>query len=301
MQAAKTLRQSAQRSCQTLDQPADVRRGETSAQMTGRPAHLPEFKNPPVTEVALGVQFRPPTGYQQILAGEVWDLFRSDYPKVEEHPPLAPAFETFGPSRPPQPQFNFVTGATHDRFWFISEHGTELIQFQQDRLLHNWRKMGMAENEYPRFESMVAKFEGELRKLEEYVGRLAPQELEINQCEITYINVIPLKQIEGSRPSTWIRGLDFPPGGPDDFSYVFGRPIMKSEGQPTGRLNCETISGQTAELEPVVRLTLTVRGAPASSKIEDAITYLKEGRDLIVLAFAELTTETAHAHWGRTK
>ena len=269
--------------------------------MTGRPAHLPDFKNPPVTEVALGVQFSPPVGYQQIRAGEVWDLFRADYPNVEEHPPLQPAFETFGPSRAPQQPFNFVTGASHDRFWFISESGTELIQFQEDRLHHNWRKLGLEENVYPRFEYMIRKFEAELKAFEKYIASLAPQKLEINQCEITYINIISLKEIAEPSPSTWLRNFQFPAGAPDDFQFVFRRTIQNRDEHPTGRLICEAVSGQTSELEPVIRLTITVRGAPASPKIRDAITYLKEGRDLIVLAFAELTTDVAHSHWGRIR
>jgi uncharacterized protein (TIGR04255 family) len=269
--------------------------------MTGRPAHLPDYKNPPVSEVMLGVQFRPPTGYTQIRAGEVWNLFRAEYPKVEEHPPITPTFETFGPRQVVQVPFSLMTGASHDRFWFISEAETELIQFQEDRMLHNWRQMGVAENAYPRFEAMMAKFEDELRTFSTFVGGLAPQELEINQCEVTYINVIALHVIEGSRPGTWIKGFDLPVGAPEDFSYTFRRIIQSEGGQPSGRLICEILSGRTSEQEPVIRMTITVRGAPSSSRIEDALTYLKEGRDLIVLAFTEFTTDFAHRQWERVR
>lgn len=269
--------------------------------MTNRPAHLPDFENPPVSEVVVGVQFRTPVGYTQIRAGEVWNLYRENYPKVEEHPALAPSFETFGPaSRAPQVPFNLITGASHDRFWFVSDQGTELIQFQCDKLIHNWRKMDMPENAYPRFGHMIAKFEAELRKFESYTETLTPQSLEINQCEISYINTIRMSEIEGSRPSTWLRGLDLPKGGPEDFSYAFRRVIEDEGGKPTGRLTCEVLSGQTAEMEPVMRLTLTVRGAPKTPNIDDSVSYLNEGRILIVLAFAEITTDAAHRHWRRT-
>lgn len=269
--------------------------------MTVRPSDLPDFQSPPVSEVVLGAQFRTPTGYTQIRAGEVWNLFRSEYPKVEEHPPIAPAFETFGPSsRVVQIPFNLVTGATHDRFWFVSEAGTELIQFQSDKLLHNWRKMGVPENAYPRFENMIAKFENELRELDRYVDTLSPQRLEINQCEITYINLIRTREIKGSKPSSWLKGLELPTGGPEDFSYAFRRVITDDGGKPTGRLTCEIASGLDDDMEPVIRLAITVRGAPSGPTIDDTVSYLSEGRSLIVHAFAEITTEAAHRHWRRT-
>lgn len=267
--------------------------------MTRRPPHLPEFRNPPVSEVVLGVQFRKPTGYQQIRAGEVWSLYRDQYPNVEEHPPIAPQFETFGPTRSSQLAFNLISGASHDRFWFVSEAGTELIQFQEDRLLHNWRKMDSEENVYPRFESMLPKFDDELRRLDNYMAALSPQALDINQCEVTYINAMQLADIPSSRPATWLKGFDLPNGGPDDFSYLFKHEIRDDEGRPTGRLTCEAISGLTPELEPVIRLTLTVRGTPASPSIKDAIAYLKQGRDAIVLAFADITSDAAQKHWER--
>ena len=86
--------------------------------------------------------FAPVQGYQQIRAGEVWALFRKDYPRVEELAPLQPMFETFGLPQGGQIGFGITMGAPRNRFWFISSSGDELIQFQQDRLLHNWRKIG---------------------------------------------------------------------------------------------------------------------------------------------------------------
>ncbi|MDE2074857.1 MAG: TIGR04255 family protein, partial [Alphaproteobacteria bacterium] len=143
--------------------------------MEMRPSHLPDYKAPPLNEVVLGVQFNQPVGYQQIRAGEVWSLYKSNYPVVEEQPPLAPSFEMFGGRPTNVLQFQFATGATHDRFWFLSESRDELIQFQADRLLHNWRKVGDGTNPYPRFERMIDKFRAELRTLETYLATLAPQ------------------------------------------------------------------------------------------------------------------------------
>ncbi|HJQ17141.1 MAG TPA: TIGR04255 family protein, partial [Allosphingosinicella sp.] len=156
-----------------------------------RPSHLPDYGNPPLHEVVLGVQFATPAGYSQIRAGEVWSLYREDYPEVEEHPMLPASFETFGPrNRGIQPQLEFIQGASHDRFWFLSPDRTELIQFQNNRLLHNWREIPGTDITYPRFDYMIGRFESEIRKFSSYAKELSGQDININQCEVTYINNI---------------------------------------------------------------------------------------------------------------
>lgn len=264
-----------------------------------RPDHLPDFRNPPLNEAVLGVQFNPPHGYQQIYAGEVWNLFRQEFPKVAEHPPIAPAFETFGlPSK--GAQLGFITGATHDRFWFLRPDGDELIQFQQDRLLHNWRKVGDETNAYPRFESMMERFRNELVQLEGYMNGLTPQALSINQCEISYINHIAPSDGQNLLVSDWLRFVDFR-NDPDDFSLAFREVIHDADKRPQGRLTCEATLAIKANRQRVIQLTLTVRGAPREDTIASALEFLTKGREKIVCRFAELTTDKAHEKWERIR
>ena len=111
----------------------------------------------------MGVQFTPATEYSQVRVSEVWSLFRKDFPLTQEAPPLTPTFETFGLPQGGRggPQFNVRSMPEHSRYWFISPNEEELLQFQKDRFLHNWRKIGGRTNEYPRFETLIAKFESE--------------------------------------------------------------------------------------------------------------------------------------------
>ena len=107
-----------------------------------RPENLPDFSNPPLKEVVLGIQFAPPSAYKPIHAGEVWHLFESNFPTTRELETLPASYELFGLPQcesPQAPSFEPVPGK---RFWFLSPEENELIQFQQDRLLHNWRKEG---------------------------------------------------------------------------------------------------------------------------------------------------------------
>jgi uncharacterized protein (TIGR04255 family) len=265
-----------------------------------RPLDLPDFKDPPLNEVALGIQFAQPKGYTQIQAGEVWGLYRKGFPHVQEQPPLAPTFETFGLPQGAQMNFGIVTGASHDRFWFISEKKDELLQFQNDRFLHNWRKVGDNTDTYPRFEGIVEKFERELLELQEYFAGLTPQSLIVNQCEISYINHIPFELKDGICPvEDWLSILHFGGLPIEDFNCTFRRPIQDDKGITYARLISEAAVGIDRTGRRVIILTLTVRGAPRETTVKSALELLGRGHEMIVKVFAEITTSSAHKIWGR--
>lgn len=264
-----------------------------------RPPDLPEFGKPPLNEVVLGVQFDSPAGYQQIRAGEVWRLFSADFPQVQELPPLPPSFETFGPQAS---LFSFgpINGPMHNRFWFTSRTGDEIIQFQNDRLLHNWRKVGDPANEYPRFDTIVAKFLKELSAIEEFFQSITPQTLRIRQCELSYVNHIRDSSSENLTISDWLNFLSFRGDQPDDFLASFRKTIRSDKGEPKGRLTCESATAVEPSGRHFISLTLTARGAPEQPSMDSALEFLKRGRAIIVSTFAEITTDSAHKAWERT-
>lgn len=264
-----------------------------------RPNDLPDFRDPPLNEVAIGVQFTQPKGYQQIYANEVWNLFRAEYPKVEEHESISPSFETFGLPSIGQ-QMGLMMGPVHSRFWFMRPDGDELIQFQHDRLLHNWRKIGDERNAYPRFESMIRRFHEEIGHLEGYVSSLSPQTLVINQCEISYVNHIPLVNA-ASKAADWLRFLEFSDKEPNDFSVAFREVISAEDDKPHARLTCEAHAGIKANRQRIIQLTLTVRGFPKHTDVDSALEFISKGRELIVRKFADVTTSEAHTKWGRIR
>jgi uncharacterized protein (TIGR04255 family) len=262
-----------------------------------RPSHLPDFSSPPLDEVVLGVQFVPVSGYQSIHAWRVWDLFRSEFPLVQEQPPIAPAFETFGLPQAGKISFEFMSAPPHSRFWFLSKDNDELIQFQSDRLLHNWRKVGDKTNEYPRFEAIIEKFERELLVLQDFFQNFRPGSLQINQCEISYVNKIDL--LSDQRPEHWLRFVSFNELDVDDFSTTFRRILVGEDQKPRGRLICEASSGGDAKGRKIISLSLTARGTPESPNISGALDFLKQGRETVVAAFGDVTTNSAHQTWGR--
>jgi uncharacterized protein (TIGR04255 family) len=142
-------------------------------------------------EVALSVQFEPLAALRTAQLGILWNRFRDSYPRIEEHAPLEPAREEFGVRVPPQVGVRIETFDTPPvpRLWFLNEPGTELIQIQPDRFIHNWRKVGEGDA-YPRFGRISETFRAKLGLFEQFLaeeklGRLVP-----DQCEVTYVNHI---------------------------------------------------------------------------------------------------------------
>jgi uncharacterized protein (TIGR04255 family) len=269
-----------------------------------RPDHLPDFTNPPIVEVALSIQFAPPSGYREVFAREVWAIFENAFPDVEEMPPIQPSFEVFGGPEMPGVKINFgiLSGPMRNRYWFLTPDKTELIQFQQDRFIHNWRKVINKNNEYPRFEAVIEKFSDEARSLDSYFldkgwGPITP-----TQCEITYVNQMSLLDENGQeRPrSFYFRSVDLSNGGDiNDFSISIRKTIPSDSGTQIGRLYIESSTTVDGEGKPIIGLNLTARGAPVEPTLDKAIAFLFVARELIVTSFAKFTSDEAHALWDR--
>lgn len=261
-----------------------------------RPENLPDFENPPINEVVMGVQFAPVQGYQQINAGEVWNLFKKDFPIVQEQPAIPPSFETFGFTSPPI-SFGFMSGANHDRFWFLKDDQRQIIQFQQDKFLHNWRKVGIDEEKYPRFENIISNFSAELKTLEVYFQKnFSTPSISVNQCEIAYINFI-YKSDVGDIPLNEIFAFLNFENEPNELSCSFSKHILNPKGEPRGRVVCNIEQG-VGPKGPMHRLSITAKGAPNGNGISDALLFIQEGREKIVHLFKEITSPTVHKLWG---
>lgn len=274
----------------------------TDARMSERPVDLPDFTNPPVIEVLIDTQFESIPGYSPIYANDVWDLFRDSFPKFEEQRALLPSFETFGSAGQQQIMLKIKQASTPPRFWFLSENGDHLIQFQSDRFIRNWRKNDSADDEYPRFESIMDSYSREFSELESYISRKFSHTLAINQCEVRYVNSIPIEDLGGGSESRkFLRFGDFGDSTADDFLVRFRRTIREESGEPIFRLVCECGSARTSKGELVLKLDILARGAPKGTSLKDAQVFCLRAREKIVRLFTEITTEYAHKIWGRVK
>jgi uncharacterized protein (TIGR04255 family) len=269
-----------------------------------RQKHLPDFQAPPLTEVALSLQFEPIAGFSFIDLGPLRERFRPPFERVEYHPPLPPAFETFGLRQGAfqSVQVNISAGLQLPRLWLIEPSGNEVLQFQNDRFIHNWRKVG-AENVYPRYEHIRARFEEEIEKLayfleERKLGPLVP-----NQCEITYLNVIG-NDGSGGDPTPgvikgWVATSNPHIGDLEDASLMARFTIPGEGGDPIGRVIAHSTPALDTAGRPVIQFAIVGRGPPSTPTLEAALQFMDVARERVVWTFADLTTEEAHKIWKR--
>ena len=272
-----------------------------------RPEDLPDYDQPPVTEVALSIQFGA-LKFTNLHAGLLWQVFKDVYPKVEEKPTINPVFETFGaPSPAGPPELQLLAVPPPNRYWFISEDENELLQIQPDRVIHNWRKQ-RPEDEYPRYEPLKERFLKEVEAtrafFKEYeIGDIAP-----NQCEVTYINNLLIE--EGVSPNDQIEEMltVWSENYSDDYlkrienaQLITRYLLLGADDIPCGRLHVNARPAiHTPTSQQVVQMTITARGKPDSETIESASEWLDKGREAVVRGFTSLTTPAMHKIWKRT-
>ena len=263
-----------------------------------RPHDLPDFLSPPLDEVVLGVQFTPVPKYSSVGSREVWDLFRDAFPIVEEHPLLSPQFEIFGGANP-LPDLPLFLGQppVGTRLWFLSQDLNHLIQFQPDRFITNWRKTANLQP-YPRFEAIADSFEKNLLLLAEHFKAVFNYQLEINQAEVTYVNLIPVGEF--AEAGRWFGVCNSGSVDVEAISTNFVQVVRDEDRKPYARFVTEI---QSVFLLPArkkaFKMSLAFKGKPAARDIPSAIKFLRDGRERIVKHFRDITTTEAHEFWGR--
>ena len=119
---------------------------------------LPDYDKQPVIEVVYGMQFSPLPELRTPLIGLFWQSIKADYPKFKEMPPLAPLIERFDQEAPTeQPMLEFLQEAPLPRMFFLDDHENWVMQIQNDRFLHNWKRV-TDDDVYPRFDVASDRF-----------------------------------------------------------------------------------------------------------------------------------------------
>ena len=266
-----------------------------------RPADLPDYDDPPVNEVVIGIQFDQ-TAITGAHIGLFWEELRHEFPKASEQPPLEPKIESFQPRRFSAPilEFGSWRGSRH---WLTSEDDVQLIQIQSDRLLYNWRR-GPHNAIYPHFEAIQEKFWNIAEKWSHFLTRIG-QALKLTQWEVSYINHILTPDGQPTLAdvlSFWGGELDHAMGGAAEAGRMEAQRILTENNSPWARMYVNITTGIRFDQIPLVAFELTVRG-PAEGEDAWDITHerLFKGRHQIVTAFDALTTGKMHAIWGRRR
>ena len=262
---------------------------------------LPEFDKPPVVEMAIGVQFKPLERLRGLALAPLRDQWLREYPVTEEQPALAPALE--GEQQLAQQRLQLgLVALPPVRQWFLSKSGTELIQVQQDRLLVNWRAGDELPTAYPRYPHMRRFFEERFTELARFASAEGIGDVEITQAELTYINVIEVGLDDLGRMDRFLKDWPGTPGhhlGEPEQARLILTFLVPGIGQGPVRLYVEVNPARTLSGQPVLFLTLTVRGHPGGRSVAESLKFLDEAHDHLVLSFDELTNDSMHQAWGR--
>jgi uncharacterized protein (TIGR04255 family) len=263
---------------------------------------FPDYRKPPVVEVAISVQFDPIEQLTAAHAGLYWAGIRDVFGGVEEQAPIlqqierafldevAPPLLMFG--KPPMP-----------RLWFVDKTSTRIIQVQRDKFVHNWRKMEPGD-EYPRFsrirQGFLSQWGGFLSFLEQ--NRL-PQP-NINQCELAYVNRIKMGEgwtsaadLDGVFAAfAWKTRYGFLPT-PEKVQWAMHFALPEQNG----RLHVEMVPVRfsPAEVESI-QFVLTARGKPAGAIDQASIDrWFDLAHEWIVKGFADLVDKKTDRLWER--
>ncbi len=268
-------------------------------------ADLPEYAKPPITEVVLGVQFGALTKWHAGHYGVFWNSISSEYPNFRVMPQLPAAVERFGAEAwRSQPSIQVLLNSDDMRCWLLSANESRILQLQRDRFIVNWKQVG--EEHYPRYEKTIRPmFEAEWSRLRAFADRYEIESPAVTQCEMTYVNDIalnaPWKTVEDLSTvlSPWAgRGTDaflpFPESTQINNTYLL------TDQQARLHVSIQHVR-RGADDRDILQLQLTVRGKPKAGGMAELLDWFDTSRRWIVRGFTDLTSQTMHNMWERTR
>lgn len=269
---------------------------------------LPKFKAPPIVELALGVQFDRLERVKAVHYGVWWQTIREQFPKVEEHTPLAPIVEPFDLTQPIAVKLQLSDRPPPVRWWFLNKETTRLIQIQEDRFVYNWRKRASSNEQYPSYDDLIKDFIGHLKSFCTFLAEGKHGLFNPNMCEIAYVNHVVAG--EGWKDHSEMYKVVTPvsPSYSDDYlppleglgfntSYLF-----KQEAKMLGRLKVNISPAfRGKDKAPVAVLNLSAFAPPASRDVEGVRVTLDQAHEWAVRGFASVTPNDMHKVWGRSQ
>lgn len=258
---------------------------------------LPKYKKAPVVEVVASVQFQELKELAAAHIAGVWDAFggKKVYPTYKEQPPLNDI---------PDPQattgimIEFSDKPQLARQWFMRENKAELIQVQRDRFIYNWQKETVG-NEYPHYEKVIGAFFNNLKCLRGFLSKEKLPSPQIVKCELAYINVIPLSEVE--KASSVLR----------DFVWSKGDRYLSEPQKVNIRLQFEVeknhalaymtiaTAQKLSDGEMVLKMEMNVKGSPQSTDDQGLRDWFNASHEWIVRSFDDLISDEMQKKWER--
>ena len=249
---------------------------------------IPSYGNPPLKEVAYGVQFAA-LPLQTRHIGQFWMEIANEYPLTQDVPPVPDIGEAPSVALLMMPPLRRV---------FLASPSTEfVIQVQESRFHYNWRKL-KPELIYPRFGVVFQRFKTAWGRFSDFVKRQGLQEPKPNRYELTYVNEIEtlgsIRVEQAVKLFDWKEiGAEFlPEPKATNIAWSFSLPDAK------GVMNVSTNRLTKPDGRSTVLLTLACSGPSVNEKYS-LDEWFEAAHQSIVRGFTDLTTKEAHKIWER--
>lgn len=254
---------------------------------------LPNYKTPPVGEVACGLWFTRIPNFTVSHAGAFWERIRRDYPTTQHAQTIAT----------PNLVWTDETGLPLPRLWYISADKQGLLQLQGDCIYYNWRQNNESDV-YPRYSKVLGKLEENFAAFEGFLKDTDLGAVTITGCELTYVNHIPKDQgweTPGDlsavfKDMQWHGDSKRFLPAPTEVSWRLTFPLPTS-----GNLAAILAHGQRVrDKMPTLKLDLSAKVNGVEMSLEAARKWMDVAHEWIVNGFADLTQgDMQRKVWGR--
>jgi uncharacterized protein (TIGR04255 family) len=272
-----------------------------SQAMPGRSASLGsstevsiDFERPPVVETSIGFHFTPIQGWTILQYGLLWEKFKSKYPTAEFNPPVGDLQLQLGPSA------NFSNVPI--RVCFVDSANANLIQVQNNLVLHNWRRSSPS-SLYQHYARTREALQSDWQVFRGFLDQQSLKFTQIVRCEASYFNHL----VQGE---DWLEFSELPTLFPAwkglETKGVLAKPHMigisawYARDQGMIQIASQPALRQT-DGKQIIQLTITVNGLPASQGDKGLFECLDACHSAAVSAFAEFTSEEMQLRWGRSR
>jgi len=266
---------------------------------------LPKFDSPPVIETVLSVQFSQIPNFSSAHAGWFWKNYLDpSWDQVKSSSRIGDQFERFGDNSVWRLESGFTIQAQPmaERLQIIKSENQRMIQVQDNRFIHNWRKS--ESGDYPSYKKLLPEFKENFSKFQQFTSDSDNPDLELNQWEVTYVNHLPKGELWNSAtdwvkicPNFDVMVTDIPGLVIDNFRGSWSFVINKNQG----RLHVDMKHARLVDESgpEILMLQLTARG-PVNKNI-GLWAGFDIGHEAIVRSFADITSPEYHKIWGRRK
>jgi len=236
-------------------------------------------------EVVCGVLFGGLPALRVPYVGTFWEKVRSDFPLVEEVPPI-PA--QLGGEEGISIQFEIAPQLP--RTWMKARDDGSLLQLQRDRFLYNWKRPHTREP-YPSYEKVIAEFERYWGVFTKFIQDNELGKIEPRQYELTYVNHIQVETVPAGDPVfiDHVRNDSRPRFLPPPAHYRYQINYDLPDG--FGSLQISAGTSRSAAGETPIRLDMTARGMSGAGEPSAMRKWFDLAHDWIVNGFIDLTTE----------